>query len=393
VDSNRPKDATAQSSPDAEWEDLARRWSPRAFLVDGTEDVQTPALVIDQAAVDANIASIQRLIGHRWRPHVKTAKLGWTMRRLVDAGISKCKCATPLELATALDAGFEDVLLAFAVRGPAVERVIGLAQANEQRISVLVEHPDDIAGWTGSPVGIFIDLDPGCHRTGVPCDDAAAVRQIATAVSAAGLELRGLHSYEGFPAGETETARRRWCTDGYRAVCRRADELSRAGHRVGEIVTSGSVTWPLALEHPGFDAAAEEHTVSPGTVVYSDVRTAFTRSWADALKPAAAVITRVVSVGEARVTVDAGHKAVAADRGVPTGVVLGHPDVRLQTPSEEHGPATVGGGSAIGYGDLLAVVPSHVCPTVNLHDHAIIVADERIIGLERVTARGHDRPL
>jgi D-serine deaminase-like pyridoxal phosphate-dependent protein len=375
------------------WADLARRWHPGAFLVPGTADVQTPALVIDQAAVDANIASMHRLIGHRWRPHVKTAKLGWTMRRLVDAGVSNCKCATPLELSTALDAGFDDVLLAFAVRGPAVQRVIGLAQEHKRRISVLVEHPDDVHEWAGTPVGIFIDLDPGSNRSGVPCHDAETVRQIGDTVSAAGLELRGLHSYEGFPIGDTELARKRWCTDGFRALCHRADELSAAGHRIGEIVTSGSRSWPLALEHAGFARAAAEHTVSPGTVVYNDALTALQGSWTDALRPAAAVITRVVSIGRGRLTLDAGHKAVAADTGVPTGVVLGHPEMQLLNPSEEHGPVAVEGGSAIGYGDLLVIVPSHVCPTVNLHDHAIIVDDRRIVGLEGVTARGHDRPL
>jgi D-serine deaminase-like pyridoxal phosphate-dependent protein len=375
------------------WADLARRWHPGAFLVPGTEDVQTPALVIDQAAMDANIAYMHRLIGDRWRPHVKTAKLALTMRRLVDAGVSKCKCATPLELTTALDAGFDDVLLAVAVRGPAVQRVIGLAQEAKRRISVLVEHPNDVHEWAGTPVGIFIDLDPGSDRSGVPCDDAETVSQIAATVSAAGLQFRGLHSYEGSPVGDTELARRRWCADGYRAVCRRAEELSVAGHRVGEIVTSGSRSWPLALEHAGFAGAAEEHTVSPGTVVYNDMLTALQRSWTDALRPAAAVITRVVSVGRERLTVDAGHKAVAADSGVPTGVVLGHPEMRLQTPSEEHGPVAIEGSSAVGYGDLLVIVPSHVCPTVNLHDHAVIVNDRRIVGLERVTARGHDRPL
>jgi len=372
---------------------LARRWRADAFLVDGTENVQTPALVIDQDAVDSNVAVMQRLIGDRWRPHVKTVKLLWTMQRLVNAGVSKCKCATPLELATALDAGFDDVLIAYAVRGPAVSRVVSLAHSSAQRVSVLVEHPGDIQQWVGSDVGIFIDLDPGSDRSGVRSDDSAMVLSIAKEVSASGLELRGLHSYEGIPPGETGDERARWCTKGYDAVCQRAAELAAAEHPAHEIVTSGSQSWIVALGHAGLASAAEQHTVSPGTVVYSDVRTAFETPWADALRPAAAVLARVSSIGERRATVDAGHKAVAADVGPPTGVVLGHPDLEMLMPSEEHGPLALHSGCTVTYGELLAIVPSHVCPTVNLHDHAIIVSDGRMVGVQSVTSRGHDRPL
>jgi D-serine deaminase-like pyridoxal phosphate-dependent protein len=372
---------------------LARRWRADAFLVNGTEDVQTPALVIDQDAVDNNVAVMHRLIGDRWRPHVKTIKLQWAMERLVGAGVKRCKCATPLELATALDAGFEDVLIAFAVRGPAVRRVRSLAHSTTQRVAVLVEHPGDVHQWVGSAVGIFIDLDPGNDRSGVRCDDGAMVLKIATEVSSAGLELRGLHSYEGIPIGDTREERARWCTSGYDMLCRRAEELGAAEHPVREIVTSGSQSWKLALGHAGLAAAAEQRTVSPGTVVYSDVRTAFETPWADALRPAAAVLARVSSIGERRATLDAGHKAVAADVGAPTGLILGHPDLEMLTPSEEHGPVALHSGSTVTYGELVAIVPSHVCPTVNLHDHAVMVSEGRIVGVESVTSRGHDRPL
>jgi D-serine deaminase-like pyridoxal phosphate-dependent protein len=46
----------------------------------------TPALVIDAQAVDANIdATLSALGGNadRWRPHVETAKLAWTIERLL----------------------------------------------------------------------------------------------------------------------------------------------------------------------------------------------------------------------------------------------------------------------------------------------------------------------
>jgi D-serine deaminase-like pyridoxal phosphate-dependent protein len=72
---------------------------------------------------------------------------------------------------------------------------------------------------------------------------------------------------------------------------------------------------------------------------------------------------------------------------------LVHKPCDVQEPSEEHGPATLTDGSRIRYGDMLAVLPSHINPTVNLHNHAVIVQRGTVVGVELVSARGHDRPL
>jgi D-serine deaminase-like pyridoxal phosphate-dependent protein len=44
-------------------------------------------------------------------------------------------------------------------------------------------------------------------------------------------------------------------------------------------------------------------------------------------------------------------------------------------------------------GDLLYLIPRHVCPTVNNFDRALIVADGNILAVERVDARGREGPL
>ena len=55
--------------------------------------------------------------------------------------------------------------------------------------------------------------------------------------------------------------------------------------------------------------------------------------------PAVLVLTRVVSRPHSGiVTCDAGHKSVSADAGVPTCVVVGHPELVPLTSSEEHLP-------------------------------------------------------
>lgn len=373
--------------------DLARRWRPGDFVAEEMDRVQTPALVINREAVDANIAAMCGLLGERWRPHVKTSKLEWTMRRLVAAGVTRCKCATPLELEVALRAGFEDVLVAFSLRGPGARRVAELAADSGRDVSVLVEDRSDLDQWRDSRVAVFIDIDPGTGRSGVPCDDVDAVVALARDVASTGLRLRGLHHYDGAAAGDTLDDRRAWCTHGLDALLAASQSLLAEGHEIAELVTSGSRTWPIAVEHAGLAGLPSAHTVSPGTVVYADARTFQKDPVRDALRPAAAIIARVTSVGPGCLTLDAGHKAVALSPHGPSGVVLGHAGLELQKPSEEHGPVKVVGASGVDYGDLLAVLPSHVGPTVNLHDHAVIVSHGQVVGLERVSARGHHAPL
>ena len=105
--------------------------------------------------------------------------------------------------------------------------------------------------------------------------------------------------------------------------------------------------------------------------------------------------SRVIShPAPGRVTLDAGHKSVSADAGVPTCAIAGVPWLTPLKPSEEHLPVAVPEGrDAPPVGRVLYLVPRHVCPTVNNFDHAAIVREGRIEAVEAVAARGRERPL
>jgi D-serine deaminase-like pyridoxal phosphate-dependent protein len=110
--------------------------------------------------------------------------------------------------------------------------------------------------------------------------------------------------------------------------------------------------------------------------------------------PAAVVVTRVVShPSRGMVTCDAGHKSVSADAGVPTCIVMGHPELRPMGPSEEHLPMQVSSGAAPALGEVLYLIPRHVCPTVNNFDTALLVRNGEIQSMEKVSARGREMPL
>jgi D-serine deaminase-like pyridoxal phosphate-dependent protein len=368
------------------------------YRFDGEETLRTPALVIYPDVVDRNVQATVACLGGeigRWRPHVKTAKLAWTMRRLVAAGIRHVKCATSLELRTACEAGVADALLAYPVAPPHVPIVAAIAAAHPPvRVSAIVDDETAVAAWAGTGVGLFADVDVGMHRTGRDVGDPAAVMALARAIASAGVPFRGLHGYDGHVASLPAAEVRSRVHAAYDALRDIALALARDGLPVGEVITAGTPSLPHAAVYGGFAEAGLVHRVSPGTVVYNDTTSLSELPAALGYAPAALVLTTVVSRPAAdRVTCDAGHKAVSADAGVPTCAVLGREDLTGARPSEEHLPLTVGDAARRPrLGERLLLVPRHVCPTVNNFDHAVIVRGGRITGLEPVTARGRDEP-
>lgn len=357
--------------------------------------VMTPALAIYPEIIDANIDATLRVLGgdaNRWRPHVKTAKLAFTMRRMAARGVLAAKCATTLELLTACEAGMKDVLLAYSVVGANAARVLEIAREHpETKISVLVETPEQAANWIGTGIGIFLDVNSGMNRTGVEQDH---VREIVSLARAAEGSFRGLHYYDGHMHDNDPAARQRTAWAGYDKLMNLVTACESAGAHVGEVITSGTPAFPCGASYQRFKNATFVHRVSPGTVIYND-GTSLEQLSGLGYQAAAVVITSVVSHPiPQRFTCDAGHKAVSADAGVPTCVVAGHADFEPLKPSEEHLPVDVpAAGEVPAIGTHLYLVPRHVCPTVNNFDHALIIEGGRVTAVELVTARGREKAL
>lgn len=103
------------------------------------------------------------------------------------------------------------------------------------------------------------------------------------------------------------------------------------------------------------------------------------------------MLATVVSAPTAlRRTLDAGSKAVDAACGTPCCAVAGWPGLEPQEPSEEHLPLLVRSGPAPAPGARLELIPRHVCPTVNLHERAVLLEGEEIVAVVPVAARGHE---
>ena len=369
------------------------------YRISGMEEVLTPALVIYPEMIASNLERTLTLLegdGSRWRVHIKTAKLGYTLRMLVERGIRNFKCATTLELLTACECGADDVLFAYPSMGANARRVQELAaQFPRVRVSVLAENEEQVRQWPGSRVGVFIDINPGMNRTGVEQNAVADVVALARAVRGAGLEFRGLHYYDGHLGGLEFNERAPVAHRGYDQLLQLVGAIERAGLPVGELITAGTPSFPAALAYGGFRGQGFVHRVSPGTIVYCDASSLTQLPAEYGYRPAALVAAHVVSQPRAGiVTCDGGHKTVSADAGVPTCVVVGHPELTPLAPSEEHLPFAVAEGARGPQpGDILYLLPRHVCPTVNNFDCALLVRRGEIEGVEKVSARGREVPL
>ena len=369
------------------------------YRISEAENILTPALAIYPEIVASNIATTIRILGgdaKRWRAHIKTAKLAYTLRMLIDHEVTAFKCATTLELLTACDAGADDVLLAYPVMGGNARRAREIAeQFPEVKVSALVENDDQLQQWKGSSVGIFLDINPGMNRTGIEQSRQSDVIALLIAAKNSGVAFRGLHYYDGQLGGLELDQRTKAAHAGYDRLLSLVETIERAGLKVPEVITAGTPTFPSSLTYDAFSRGSFVHRVSPGTLVYCDATSLAQLPEQPGYAPAVFVLSRVVSrPNEHTITCDAGHKAVSADAGVPTCVVLGHPELTPLSPSEEHLPLEVAADArSPRVGQLLYLLPRHVCPTVNNFDSALLLRNGAVESIENVTARGHEAPL
>ena len=370
---------------------------PRNYsLPPGLEDkIHSPALVIFMPQVRSNL---QRMLGYvgspeRWRPHLKTTKMPAIWRELVLLGIRHFKCATLREarhlarLLSEMSIADGDLLVAYPLVGPALKSLGRLAKEfSSIRFSVLAENVEALAEIDPA-LEIFIDLNPGMHRTGISMEQGDRILALAKEASE---RFRGLHYYDGHLHAADMDRRQRDAFRGYDQLLALSSELESQGLSVGELITSGTPAFQQALAYPGFGTGSGPlHRVSPGTVVFHDLRSELENPDLE-LVPAACLFSRVISHPTPNsVTLDAGSKSIAAEAGDPCAHVLGHSSWLAQTPSEEHLPIKLAGEPLPARGTALLLVPLHVCPTVNLADEVLLI-DHGEFHVASVLARGHD---
>jgi D-serine deaminase-like pyridoxal phosphate-dependent protein len=147
-------------------------------------------------------------------------------------------------------------------------------------------------------------------------------------------------------------------------------------------------TFRFAIRAPGVTE------VRPGTYVFNDRSQIAQGACAPEDLAAFAVATVVSRPAPDRIVVDAGSKVLTSDRMLVAdppasfGWVWGHDDWEVVRLSEEHGVLSVPADAVVRVGDRVAIVPNHVCPTINLATTVTVVEAGRAVERWPVAARG-----
>jgi D-serine deaminase-like pyridoxal phosphate-dependent protein len=344
----------------------------------------TPCAVIDLDVVDANIARVQALMdaaGVANRPHIKTHKSPELAKLQRQAGARGITCQKLGEAEIFADAGFEDILISYNVFGEEKEaRMAALLGRTPVALTVAADNPVTLAGLSragqaaGRPVGAVIECDTGRKRAGVETV-REAVQLAAEAVRLPGISFRGLMFYppeDGWPQTQA-------FLDEARAG------LAAHGLSPDIVSTGGSPNIPNAGRLKG----QTEHR--PGTYIFNDrmqVKAGVARIEDCALTIHSTVVSRA---GEARGILDAGSKTLTTDTGGLDGhgLILEHPEAKIARFAEEHGFLDLSAcNDRPGVGDVVRIIPNHVCVVVNMMDRLVAVRGGEIVGEIAVAARG-----
>jgi D-serine deaminase-like pyridoxal phosphate-dependent protein len=353
-------------------------------------DLETPRVVIDLARVEANIRRLQGAMDERaiaLRPHAKTHKSVAIGRMQIEGGARGLTVGTIGEAEVFAAAGFDDLFLAYPVwaGGAKAARIRALHDAlpsfavgvdsaeGAERLAAAVRGAD-------RPLHVLVEVDPGLHRTGVPTPDEAAA--VARAAADAGLAVDGVFSHggHGYRPGHGASAG----ADETRTLAAAADAIRSAGLSV-HILSAGSTPTMIGA------AAAPVTEMRAGTYVYGD-----RQQWALGAIPAegcaVAVGATVVSTQPDRLVLDAGAKALTKDRADwldGYGAIVGYPDLVIERLSDYHGVVAVPHGAARPrLGEIVPVIPNHVCPVIDLFDRVVAVAADGSTEEWPVDARG-----
>lgn len=364
-----------------------------AYTLSDIASVFSPALVFFPELIRKNIARVIEMAGtpERLRPHVKTHKTREIAKLLLDAGVTKHKCATIAEAEMLASIGTPDVLIAYPLVGPNVGRLVHLIRKFPgTSFSTLIDHTDAARSLASGlaaanvKVGVILDLDVGQHRTGIPVgDDALALYELASRLD--GFTPNGFQLYDGHNNQPDRAERERAVREFISPVLQLRAKAEAKGIAVPRLVCGGTPSFPVYAgmkDVPGVEC-------SPGTFVLHDA--GYGPKYADlaGITPAAVLVTRVVSRPTAnRVTLDLGNKSVAADPLLEKRVtLLDFPEYKTVGHNEEHLIVETAGANAYKPGDVVFALPGHICPTVALHKEALVAEGGKIVGKWTVASR------
>lgn len=331
------------------------------------DDLDTPCLTVDLDVFERNVRTcMSNLPRVDVRPHLKTAKSPAVARLLIDAGAVGVCVAKLSEAEVMLGSGIDDVLITTEIAGEVKVRRLARLVAEEPaaRVRIVVDSWDAARAIDAAlprPLETLIDVNVGQDRCGIAPEDALGLADRIRELER--LRLIGVQGYEGHLQHVRDATERRALCDGAMGRLQNAAQALRAGgHTVDVVTTGGTGTAEFCAGHSFVTE------VQPGSFAFMDTDYLDTGGlpYESSLQVVATVISR--AAGD-RAVIDAGLKTLSDDSGPAR--LLDAPGWSYHHAGDEHGKLTSIGESGtrdLRVGDRVRLIPSHIDPTINLHD-------------------------
>ena len=347
------------------------------------EEVPTPALLLDLAAAERNIARMAtalRTTQAEIRPHIKVHKSVELAAKQVAAGAIGLSTATVWEAVALAWAGLDNLFVVNTVAHPTKIRVLA-DLARSRHVLVAVDDATNAAELSaaaaaGSELSVLIEVDTGMDRAGVDAEqDAIALARQVMALDH--LRLEGITGYEGHCSLEFDpdvlVVKHCAAMDMFLHVAQRMESL---GLPCEVRSAGGTVTWKLTAERPGITE------IQAGTYLFMDNfhGTRVPGGFEYALTVAATVISRPPN----RLILDAGNKSISVAGGPSlVGFELGA--LRFD---EEHAIFVAGPDVDLPVGTWMRLTPGYAPGTTNMYDNYCVVQDDKVADVWPVFPRG-----
>ncbi len=357
--------------------------------------LDTPFVSVDLGIVEQNIAQMhQRATSHglKVRPHTKTHKQPFLAQLQYDAGSQSLTVAKLDEAEIMLEAGFDNLLIAYPLMGDAKAHRLANLMARGLKPTVSIDSLASMrtlmkaAAMSDRSIDVLVEVDTGFHRCGLT---GTPVLELAQAIhDASGLNLAGLMSFAGHISGKTDPSLIRQIIQDDDAQLGSYAATLRQHHLPVDTLSVGGTTlshYMQVLEHateirPGIYIFNDMGIVSGGSV---DVSRCAARIWA----------TVVSRPSPDRAVLDAGSKMLSTDGPLAGsyGFIVEHPNWSIPRISEEHAVVVFEDSDGPDIGERVSIVPNHVCTVMNLQQRVIGIRNNQVVASLPILARGGTR--
>ncbi|MCZ8511514.1 alanine racemase [Paenibacillus filicis] len=348
-------------------------------------ELDTPAVVIDQAKAGENLIKMQSLADRRGvalRPHIKTHKSVYWAKRQIALGAVGITVAKLSEAETMARHGIQNIYIAYPLVGKVkIARLQKLLETSTGYFRFTVDSECAVDALAEAvtvndrTLDFMIEVDTGMNRCGVISPEAA-VKLAEYSRQYSKLNLVGIMTHAGHAHNTTdETVIRDISHRETRSMIETADALKAAGFGISVISAGSTITSEDALQVPGLTE------IRSGTYIFNDLRTEELHK-CQVSDIAATIIATVVSrPSPDRLVIDAGSKTLTPtrDERYGYGLVPEFPDLRIVRLSEEHGVCEVSPTNSLKVGDRIEILPVHVCVVMNMCRETYLCDGDRVL--------------